>query len=166
MGWGFSGAGQNVAVAFTTLKDFKERTSSASKMTSAVNTSMANSTEGETMAVLPPAIDELGTFSGFSLRLQDRANLGMPALLAAQDELMVMAAKNKKFYMVWNEGLPQGDNISLKLTVKSLVHLVLSFLMFQTSFLHQWVQCISMTSLIKDVCNKSLYKLRLNHVCN
>lgn len=56
---------------------------------------MANSTEGETMAVLPPAIDELGTFSGFSLRLQDRANLGMPALLAAQDELMAMAAKNK-----------------------------------------------------------------------
>ena len=70
----------------------------------------------------------------------------MPALLAAQDELMAMAAKNKKFYMVWNEGLPQGDNISLKLTVKSLVHLVLNFLMFQTSFLHQWVQCILMTS--------------------
>ncbi|WP_098729663.1 multidrug efflux RND transporter permease subunit AdeB [Acinetobacter baumannii] len=127
LGWGFSGAGQNVAVAFTTLKDFKERTSSASKMTSAVNTSMANSTEGETMAVLPPAIDELGTFSGFNLRLQDRANLGMPALLAAQDELMAMAAKNKKFYMVWNEGLPQGDNISLKIDREKLSALGVKF---------------------------------------
>ncbi|WP_336943966.1 multidrug efflux RND transporter permease subunit AdeB [Acinetobacter modestus] len=115
MGWGFSGAGQNVGVAFTTLKDFKERTSSASEMTNDVNETMAHSKEGATMAVLPPAIDELGTFSGFSLRLQDRANLGMPALLAAQDQLMEMAAKNKKFYMVWNEGLPQGDNISLKI---------------------------------------------------
>jgi multidrug efflux pump len=112
---GFSGAGQNVAVAFTTLKDFKDRTSTATEMTNTVNATMAHSKEGATMAVLPPAIDELGTFSGFSLRLQDRANLGMPALLAAQDQLMEMAAKNKKFYMVWNEGLPQGDNISLKI---------------------------------------------------
>ncbi len=95
-------------------------------MTSDVNSSMANSTEGETMAVLPPAIDELGTFQVFGLRLQDRANLGMPALLAAQDELMAMAARIK-FYMVWNEGLLQGDNISLKIDRESLVHLVLSF---------------------------------------
>ncbi|WP_147694467.1 hypothetical protein, partial [Vogesella mureinivorans] len=84
--------------------DFKDRTSTATEMTNSVNAFMANSKEGATMAVLPPAIDELGTFSGFSLRLQDRGNLSMPALLAAQDELMAMAAKNKKFYMVWNEG--------------------------------------------------------------
>jgi len=95
MGWGFSGAGQNVAVAFTTLTDFKDRTATATEMTNSVNTTMAHSKEGATMAVLPPAIDELGTFAGFSLRLQDRANLGMPALLAAQDQLMEMAAKNK-----------------------------------------------------------------------
>jgi len=120
MGWGFSGSGQNVAVAFTTLTDFKDRTSTATEMTNAVNATMANSKEGATMAVLPPAIDALGTFSGFSLRLQDRANLGMPALLAAQDQLMAMAAKNKKFYMVWNEGLPQGDNISLKIDREKL----------------------------------------------
>lgn len=127
LGWGFSGAGQNVAMAFTTLTDFKDRTSTATEMTNSVNAFMANSKEGATMAVLPPAIDELGTFSGFSLRLQDRGNLGMPALLAAQDELMAMAAKNKKFYMVWNEGLPQGDNISLKIDREKLNALGVKF---------------------------------------
>jgi len=89
MGWGFSGSGQNVAVAFTTLTDFKDRTSTATEMTNAVNATMANSKEGATMAVLPP-------------------------------QLMAMAAKNKKFYMVWNEGLPQGDNISLKIDREKL----------------------------------------------
>jgi multidrug efflux pump len=37
---------------------------------------MANSKEGTVMSLLPPAIDELGTSSGFTLFLQDRANQG------------------------------------------------------------------------------------------
>lgn len=127
LGWGFNGSGQNVAVSFTTLNDFKTRNQSASEMTNQINTYMTKSKEGATMAVLPPAIDELGTFSGFSLRLQDRANLGMPALMAAQDQLMALAAKNKKFYMVWNEGLPQGDNVSLKIDREKLNTLGVKF---------------------------------------
>ena len=43
---------------------------------------MANSKEGTVMSLLPPAIDELGTSSGFTLFLQDRANQGEAALLA------------------------------------------------------------------------------------
>ena len=99
MGWGFSGAGQNVALAFTTLKDFGERDKSTTDYTNFINAEMANSKEGTTMSVLPPAIDELGTSSGFSLRLQDKANLGMPALISAQEKLMEMAAQNKSF--IW-----------------------------------------------------------------
>ncbi|WP_212511383.1 efflux RND transporter permease subunit [Acinetobacter seifertii] len=127
MGWGFSGAGQNVALAFTTLKDFGERNKSTTDYTNFVNAEMAKSKEGTTMSVLPPAIDELGTSSGFSLRLQDKANLGMPALIAAQTKLMEMAAQNKKFYMVYPEGLPQGDNISLKIDREKLNTLGVSF---------------------------------------
>lgn len=127
MGWGFSGAGQNVALAFTTLKDFGERDKSTTDYTNFINAEMANSKEGTTMSVLPPAIDELGTSSGFSLRLQDKANLGMPALISAQEKLMEMAAQNKKFYMVYPEGLPQGDNISLKIDREKLNTLGVSF---------------------------------------
>ncbi|MGM7313011.1 efflux RND transporter permease subunit, partial [Acinetobacter baumannii] len=53
LGWGFGGSGQNVAVAFTTLKDFKERKSSASEMTNSINGTLAHSKEGSSMAVLP-----------------------------------------------------------------------------------------------------------------
>ncbi|UGQ31586.1 efflux RND transporter permease subunit [Acinetobacter calcoaceticus] len=127
MGWGFSGAGQNVALAFTTLKDFSERDKSTTDYTNFINAEMANSKEGTTMSVLPPAIDELGTSSGFSLRLQDKANLGMPALISAQEKLMEMAAQNKKFYMVYPEGLPEGDNISLKIDREKLSALGVSF---------------------------------------
>jgi multidrug efflux pump len=78
---GFGGAGQNVGVSFTTLKDFDERTTPSSEYANTLNTVMAKSGEGSVMSILPPPIDELGTYSGFSLRLQDKANLGMPALI-------------------------------------------------------------------------------------
>jgi multidrug efflux pump len=43
------------------------------------------------MAVDPPPIDGLGNSGGFALRLQDRANLGREALVAARDELLKKA---------------------------------------------------------------------------
>ncbi len=127
MGWGFSGSGQNVGVSFTTLKDFNERKTSAAELTNKINADMANTPEGTTMAILPPAIDELGTFSGFSLRLQDRANLGMPALIKAQEQLLKLTEKNKKFYMVWAEGLPQGNSVHLDIDRNKLNALGVNF---------------------------------------
>ncbi len=127
MGWGFSGSGQNVGVSFTTLKDFNERKTSAAELTNKINIDMANTPEGTTMAILPPAIDELGTFSGFSLRLQDRANLGMPALIKAQEQLLKLTEKNKKFYMVWAEGLPQGNSAHLDIDRNKLNALGVNF---------------------------------------
>lgn len=127
MGWGFSGAGQNTGVAFTTLKDFDERQKSSAILAKKINTNMADAPEGTTMAMLPPAIDELGTSAGFSLRLQDRGHLGMPALIQAQEKLLKMTEKNKKFYMVWGEGLPQGSSVELKIDREKLNALGVNF---------------------------------------
>lgn len=41
LGWGFGGAGQNVGVSFTTLKDFDERTTPSSEYANSLNTVMA-----------------------------------------------------------------------------------------------------------------------------
>lgn len=127
LGWGFGGAGQNVGVSFTTLKDFDERTTPSSEYANSLNTVMAKSGEGSVMSILPPPIDELGTYSGFSLRLQDKANLGMPALIKAKEQLLEMAAKNEKFYMVWAEGLPEGNSVSLKIDREKLNTLGVNF---------------------------------------
>jgi multidrug efflux pump len=117
LGFSFSGSGQNMALAFTMLKDFKDRSAGATAQAEAdaVNMAMRNSNEGMIMSVLPPAIDELGTSSGFSLRLQDRANLGISKLLAAQGQLLGMAAGNKKLAAVYPEGLPPGSTVSLEI---------------------------------------------------
>lgn len=127
LGWGFGGAGQNVGVSFTTLKDFDERTTPSSEYANTLNAVMAKSGEGSVMSILPPPIDELGTYSGFSLRLQDKANLGMPALIKAKEQLLEMASQNKKFYMVWAEGLPEGNSVSLKIDREKLNTLGVNF---------------------------------------
>ena len=116
LGFSFAGSGQNMALAFTNLKDFNERQSSTTQMESDnVNTAMQSSREGTIMSVLPPAIDELGTSSGFSLRLQDRANLGMAKLIDAQNQLLGLAAQSPKLDSVYPEGLPAGSSVSLEI---------------------------------------------------
>lgn len=115
LGFGFSGSGNNTAIAFTNLKDFKERDTSAADEVNAVNAAMFESTEGTIMSVLPPAIEEMGTSSGFTLRLQDKGNLGMQALIDAQNQLVGMSYKSKKLAYVYPEGLPPGNSVDLKI---------------------------------------------------
>lgn len=115
LGFGFSGSGNNTAIAFTNLKDFKERDTSAADEVNAVNAAMSESTEGTIMSVLPPAIEEMGTSSGFTLRLQDKGNLGMQALIDAQNQLVGMSYKSKKLAYVYPEGLPPGNSVDLKI---------------------------------------------------
>lgn len=114
LGFGFSGSGNNTAMAFTNLKDFKERSTSVAEEVNAVNIAMSESKEGMVMSVLPPAIEEMGTSSGFTLRLQDKSNIGMPALIKAQNQLIGLASANKKLAAVYPEGLPQGNSVDLK----------------------------------------------------
>lgn len=115
LGFGFSGSGNNTAIAFTNLKDFKERDTSAADEVNAVNAAMSESTEGTIMSVLPPAIEEMGTSSGFTVRLQDKGNLGMQALIDAQNQLIGMSYKSKKLAYVYPEGLPPGNSVDLKI---------------------------------------------------
>ncbi|MGA0525083.1 efflux RND transporter permease subunit, partial [Escherichia coli] len=73
VGFGFSGSGSNAAMAFTMLKDWDARNgATAQNEMRLAQQAMAGATEGTVMSLLPPAIDELGTSSGFTLRLQDR----------------------------------------------------------------------------------------------
>jgi multidrug efflux pump len=67
------------------------------------------------MSVMPPSVEGLGNSAGLSFRLQDRANRGQQALMAAQFQLLGMAAKNPVFLMVYPEGLPPGSSIKLNI---------------------------------------------------
>jgi multidrug efflux pump len=74
MGFSFSGRPER-GLAFTMLKDWKERNgATAAHEVELAQAAMASAREGMVMSVMPPAIEELGNSSGFSLRLQDRGN--------------------------------------------------------------------------------------------
>ncbi|MBS0510481.1 MAG: multidrug efflux RND transporter permease subunit [Proteobacteria bacterium] len=114
LGFGFSGSGPNAAMAFTTLKDWKQRNgATAQDEVARVQDAMASIAEGSVMSLMPPAIDELGTSSGFTMRLQDRANQGHAALKAAEVKLLQLAAQSKVVTGVYPEGLPAGTSIRL-----------------------------------------------------
>lgn len=114
VGFGFSGSGSNAAMVFTMLKDWKERNGATSQVEVALaDQAMAGTTEGTTINLLPPAIDELGNNSGFTMRLQDRANQGYAALKAAEARLLALAAQSKIVSGVYADGLPAGTSIRL-----------------------------------------------------
>lgn len=114
MGFGFSGSGSNTALAFTSLKDWNERPGvTVQGEVASATQAMADSREGSVMSLLPPAIEGLGTTSGFALRLQDRAAQGYGALIEAQNRLLGLAAKSRLVTGVYPDGLPNGSNVRL-----------------------------------------------------
>ena len=127
LGFGFSGSGQNTAMFFTNLIDFKARNITAQEVVNNANMAMSQSSEGQTMSVLPPAIDELGTSSGFTLRLLDRGNIGMDALTKAQDQLIALATQSTKLTGVYAEGLTAGSTVQLKINREKLQVLGVNF---------------------------------------
>ena len=79
------------------------------------------------MVLSPPAIDELGTSSGFSMRLLDRANQGYDALQAAEYKLLELAAQSDRVVGVYPEGLPAGTSIRLDIDRQKAEALGVSF---------------------------------------
>ncbi|MBZ8139673.1 multidrug efflux RND transporter permease subunit [Rubrivivax gelatinosus] len=113
-GFSFSGSGPNAAMAFTTLKDWDQRDgATAMDEVGRAMEAMQDTAEGQVMSLMPPAIDELGTSSGFTLVLQDRAQHGQAALKAAEAQLLALAAKSPLLREVYADGLPAGSSLRL-----------------------------------------------------
>jgi multidrug efflux pump len=116
LGFSFSGQGQNAALAFVTLKDWAERSgpgSSAEALAGRAFGGLSGIRDAFIFPLSPPPIPELGSSSGFSLRLQDRAGLGREALLAARGQLLGMAAKSKVLAQVRPDGLEDAPQLQV-----------------------------------------------------
>jgi multidrug efflux pump len=73
----------NAGIVFFTLKPFEERTArnlSGPAIAAALNQKFSGIQEAFVATVMPPAVMGLGTFSGFKLYVEDRADLGYDAL--------------------------------------------------------------------------------------
>jgi hydrophobe/amphiphile efflux-1 (HAE1) family protein len=107
-GFNFGSRGQNAGVAFVRLKPWDERGGDRLRSTAVaarVQKAFSTMKEANVFVFTPPAVTELGNASGFELQLQDRANLGHDALMAARNQLLELARKDPRLAKVRPSGL-------------------------------------------------------------
>lgn len=117
-GFSFSGQGPNGGLAFVTLKDWSERTTpelSASALSGELTGKLLSIRDSMAFALSPPPIEGLGNSSGFSFRLQDRANNGNAALQAATAQILAGAAESPVLGQLFVEGMPPGPQLRLNI---------------------------------------------------
>ncbi|NIF89416.1 efflux RND transporter permease subunit [Burkholderia sp. Cy-637] len=96
-GYGFGGSGQNVGIAFIRMKDFKDRRKadwSAQAVAQRAQAAFSAIRDAQVYALLPPAIDGMGTSNGFDFFLQDVNGAGHERLNAIRDRLLAAAGKS------------------------------------------------------------------------
>ncbi|MET0241262.1 MAG: efflux RND transporter permease subunit [Sphingobium sp.] len=117
-GFGFVGQSQNVAILFIKLRPWDERSGANAKVGAVAgraNAYFKSLNAGQVIAFAPPAVSELGNASGFDFQLKDNGNLGHDALIAARNQLLGMAAQDKRLAQVRPNGIE--DTPQLKLDV-------------------------------------------------
>ncbi len=98
-GFSFSGQGQNVGLAFVSLKPFDERKGAADSAQAVVGRAMgafAKIRDAMVFAVLPPSIPGFGNAGGFDVYLQDTGGRGHDALIQARNQLLGQLAADKR----------------------------------------------------------------------
>src|SRR3954468_25008481 len=116
LGFSFSGQGQNAGLAFVTLKNWDERKGEehgAGAVAGRAFGALSSVRDAFIFPLSPPPIPELGTASGFTFRLQDRAGNGHTALVAARNQLLGLAAQSKVLTQVRPEGLEDAPQLQL-----------------------------------------------------
>ncbi|MBR0813059.1 efflux RND transporter permease subunit [Bradyrhizobium diazoefficiens] len=98
-GFSFAGQGQNVGLAFVSLKPFDERKhpgTSAQAVAGRAMGAFAKIRDAMVFAVLPPSIPGFGNSGGFDLYLQDTGGNGHEALIQARNQLLGQLATDKR----------------------------------------------------------------------
>lgn len=118
IGFSFSGRGQNNGMAFISLQDWDDRTEDSQHVQAVAARALASFSKIKDAMVfpfVPPAISQLGTSSGFNLRMQDLGGLGQEKLMQARNEFLALAAADKRLVGVRPNG--QEDNPQFKLDI-------------------------------------------------
>ena len=103
-GFGFTGNGPNKATMFIRLKPLKERGGGSHGVGAIVGRlfgAFGQVTGVSAFPVQPPAVPGLGFQGGFFFELQDKGNIGIPALAGNAYRLMGMAARDPALFRVF-----------------------------------------------------------------
>lgn len=107
-GIGFSGRTQSNGMVFIKLKDWHLRKRDNLKVDAIIGRAMgvfSHYKKAMVFVFAPPAIIEIGRSRGFDFQLLDRGGLGHEKLMAARNQLLFMASKDKRLMGVRPNGL-------------------------------------------------------------
>ncbi|AOI71346.1 multidrug transporter [Burkholderia ubonensis] len=107
-GFSFAGRGQNSGLVFVRLKDYSQRQHANQKVQALIGRMFGRYSKYKDALVIPfnpPSIPELGTAAGFDFELTDNAGVGHDALMAARNQLLMMASKDPTLQGVRPNGL-------------------------------------------------------------
>jgi len=108
VGIGFSGRAQNNGMVFARLKDWKLRNRPDLKVKAIAGRAMGAFSRMRNALVFafpPPAVVELGNAQGVDFQLVDRGGLGHAALTNARNQLLGMAAQDRRLVNVRPNGM-------------------------------------------------------------
>ena len=125
-GFSFNGSGQNNGLGFILLKDWSERTSprlSIRAMQGRAYGALSQISDAQAFAFAPPPITELGNSAGFDVYLKDDKGQGHAALIAARNQLLGMASKDKLLANVRPNGQEDAPQFRLDIDAQKAASL-------------------------------------------
>jgi len=155
-GFSFSGFGQNQAFAFVRLKDWEHRSRPDQKVKAIQARAMAKFMrfrDALAFAFAPPAVLELGTASGFDLRLTDNGSLGHDALMDARNQLLALAAADPRLRSVRPNGLDDAAQYKLDIDQQKAAALGVSLADINATLASAWG-----SSYVNDFIDKGRVK--------
>jgi multidrug efflux pump len=107
-GFNFAARGQASGFCFIRMRPWKDRPGAKNRVQAVAARASAHFrqiADAQAFAFAPPAVQELGTASGFDLEILDRTNQGHDKLMAARDQLLGLARKDPRLTQVRANGL-------------------------------------------------------------
>jgi len=108
-GWSYGGSGQNMGMAFVSLKDWSERGRADQRAQAIVERAGTvlgkQQRDAEVYGMVPPPIEGLGQSNGFEFWLQDTSGMGAQKLVQARESLLRDAGKDARLQSVRANGV-------------------------------------------------------------
>ncbi len=117
-GFSFAGQGQNMGIAFVSLKDWDERTTperSAQAIAGRAFEAFSQIQDAFVFPIVPPAVIELGNVSGFDFYLQARDGQSHEELVQARNQLMGMVSQSDVIASIRPNGLEDAAQFNIDL---------------------------------------------------
>lgn len=140
-GFSFGGQGQNVAFGFVKLKDWAQRAAPEQKAQAVAMRAMgalSRLRDAMVFSLAPPSVPGLGQANGFDMFLKDMSGAGHEALIAARNQLLGMAAQNRKLAGVRPNGQEDAPRFQIDVDQAKAGALGLSLAMINATLSTAW----------------------------